>query len=305
MSRAALERRAERLRADRVAFVWATVVRAERPTSAKPGDAAVVLADGTVEGFVGGACAEGTVRLQSLQALAAAEPTLLRITPEPELDPPTAPGTVSVANPCLSGGTLEIFLEPALPPPLVVVYGDAPIARALLALAEAADFAGRGASAAEPLPPDTAAVVVATHGRDEPALLTGALEAGVPYVGLVASRRRAAAVLAELPAGVEAGRVHSPAGLDLGARTPAEIALAILAEIVATRPGSVPPAAGTGPTGPTGPPEAPPAVVDPVCGMTVATVPATLRVDHAGRTVWFCGPGCRDAFVADPDRYRG
>ncbi len=130
---AGLLERVSALRAERQPFVVATVVRAERPTSAKPGDAALVLADGTVDGFVGGECAEASVRAQALATLASGEPVLLRVTPEPA---PDVQGTVTVHNPCLSGGTLEIFLEPSVPPPLLVVHGRAPIAAALAGLAE-------------------------------------------------------------------------------------------------------------------------------------------------------------------------
>ena len=107
-----LRERADALRRDRVPFVHAQVVMAERPTSAKPGDEAIVLADGTMEGFVGGTCAESTVRAQSLALLDSRESLLLRISPIEEQ--PRA-GKLTVVNPCLSGGTLEIFLEPQLP----------------------------------------------------------------------------------------------------------------------------------------------------------------------------------------------
>ena len=123
MAAQALHERAESLRASRVPFVHARVVLAERPTSAKPGDEALVLADGVIEGFVGGTCAESTVRLQALGLLSSGDSMLLRITPEPEND---QPGKTVVHNPCLSGGTLEIFLEPVLPLPLVAVLGDEP-----------------------------------------------------------------------------------------------------------------------------------------------------------------------------------
>ncbi|MGH7921761.1 MAG: XdhC family protein, partial [Candidatus Dormibacteraceae bacterium] len=240
MTRQEVERRVRRLRHDRVPFCSATVVRAERPTSAKPGDLAIVLEDGTLEGFVGGQCAEQTVRLQSLRALTTGEPTLLRITPEGDRTEALErrPGLVKVENPCLSGGTLDIFLEPALPRPLVAVYGEAPIARALAGAGRALGYETRGVVLAEEgpvtIPRGALAVVVATHGRREEDLLRSALEAGVPYVGLVASRRRGAAVVGALDRD-DRERVHTPAGLDIGARTPGEVALSVLAEIVASR----------------------------------------------------------------------
>jgi xanthine dehydrogenase accessory factor len=283
---AVLARRADALVAERLPFVLATVVRAQRPTSVRAGDAALVLGDGTIEGFVGGACAESAVRLQALRALETGEATLLRIVPG---DPEPAPeGAVVVSNPCLSGGALEIFLEPRLPAPRMHVVGDTPIGFALVELGERIGLdAVMHAGAPEPNG-DDAALVVASHGRDEEESLVRALEAGVPYVGLVASRTRGAAVTEELRrrgVGEEAlARLRTPAGLDIGARGPAEIALSILAEVIASRRAAL---------------AAPPTAVDPVCGMTVAITPATPSAEHAGGRVWFCCEGCRERFVRD------
>jgi xanthine dehydrogenase accessory factor len=296
-----LTERGAELTTSRVPYVHARVVLAERPTSAKPGDEAIVLADGTIEGFVGGSCAEATVREQSLASLERGESALLRITPEPEED---QPGKTVVHNACLSGGTLEIFLEPHVPSPLVAVVGDAPIAQALRSLGEHLGFELRDAD--EGLSPDTTAVVVATHGRGEEAVLEQALRAGIGYVGLVASPKRGGAVVASLEVDDELRtRVHTPAGLDIGARTPAEVALSILAEIVAERPRPPSPAAAV----PQAPALLPMAEVstatDPVCGMAVEMVETSLHLDHHGQRVWFCGSGCKRAFAADPAAYGG
>jgi len=283
-----LQATAMALRSGRQPFVLATVVRAERPTSAKPGDAALVLADGTIVGFVGGECAESSVRSEALSTLSSGEPVLLRISPTPE---PAEAGMISVHNPCLSGGTLEVFLEPSLPAPLLVIHGRAPIASALAGLAERLGWAVLGWDGE--MPADADAVVVASHGRDEHAALAAALNAGVPYIGLVASRRRGAAVLAGLE---DAASVHTPAGLDIGARTPDEVALSILAEIISVRPrhraenpAVAPPGTAT--------------ATDPVCGMTVAAVESSPHLEHLGRHWWFCGSGCRQAFLADPSAF--
>ena len=236
--------RAAALKADRVPFVQATVVRARRPASVRPGATALVLGDGTIDGFVGGHCAEPSVRLHALHALETGDALLLRIEPG-DGEGVAIDGAVTVHNPCISGGALEIFLEPHLPAPRVHVIGDTPIATALTALGGGLgyDVVAHAGGAVEPST-DDAAVVVASHGRDEEAALTGALSAGVSYVGLVASRRRGQAVVAELDVSDdERARVHTPAGLDIGARTPEEIALSILAEIVATRRPQTAPAA--------------------------------------------------------------
>ena len=197
---ASLSRRADDLRAARTPFVVATVVRAQRPTSVRSGDAAIVLGDGTIEGFVGGACAEQSVRLHALRALETGEALLLRILPGDD-DAPAAEGAVTVQNPCLSGGSLEIFLEPMLTSPRVLVVGETPIAAAVARLGAELDLdmVTVPGTEVEPLADDLA-LVVAAHGRDELRALRRALEAGVPYVGLVASRVRGAAVVAELRA---------------------------------------------------------------------------------------------------------
>jgi xanthine dehydrogenase accessory factor len=290
-----LEGRAEELRRQRVPFVHARVVLAERPTSAHPGDEAIVLADGTIEGFVGGDCAEATVRAQALALLDSGESAVLRISPTPE---EAVPGKLMAHNPCLSGGTLEIFLEPQRPAPLVAVYGDSPIANAMAALSPAIGYAVvRGA--AEP-PADATAVVVASHGRDEAGVLAAALATDAAYVGLVASPKRGASVVADLDISTDLkARIVTPAGLDIGASTPEEVALSILADIVARRPR--PSARTVGDAIADG--VSPIMATDPVCGMTVAATDASLHLDHGDRRHYFCGTGCLRAFAAEPERY--
>jgi xanthine dehydrogenase accessory factor len=286
-----VSRTAAELRAAGVPFVEATVVRCVAPSSARPGDRAIVLGDGTIEGFVGGSCADSTVRLQALRALETGEPMLLRILPGASDGPSDEPGAVVVANPCLSGGALELFLQPNLPPERVAVAGDSPVARAVVAQAEPLGFAARLGAQAEA--GDFAAVVASLGHGDEAAVRQG-LEAGCEYVGLVASRKRGAAVLEELrAAGVpdeELRRVRTPAGIEIGARTHAEIALAIVAELVAVRRAR----AVAGVEAPAAAPAAPAEAVDPVCGMTVAVGPGTPTADgHV-----FCCEGCRETWLA-------
>jgi len=299
-ARLELAGRAATLAAAGTPFVWATVVRAQRPTSAKPGDSAIVLADGQVDGFVGGDCAESTVRAQALEVLATAEPRLVRITPSPD-DVGFGDDVVTVYNPCLSGGTLEIFLEPAVPLPVVAVFGHAPIATALL---RAHRLFGQQVLQLEkpddPLPPGVRAVVVASHGNDEQPILEAALRADVPYIGLVASRRRGPAVLDSLDVDERMrARVRTPAGIDIGARTAQEVALSILAEIVAVlREPLVPRSDSPAPAH-----HVTEMVRDPVCGMMVAPVEATPHVETPTGVVYFCGTGCRNAYLDNPLAY--
>jgi xanthine dehydrogenase accessory factor len=306
-ARVELAGRAESLAAAGTPFVWATVVRAERPTSAKPGDSALVLADGQVDGFVGGDCAESTVRVQALEVLGIGTPRLVRITPSADdlgpddLGRADEDGVVTVHNPCLSGGSLEIFLEPSVPLPVVAVFGHAPIATALL---RAHRLFGQQVlrldNPDDPFPAGTRAVVVASHGNDEERVLEVALRAEVPYVALVASRRRGRAVLASLEVHERLrSQVRTPAGLDIGARTPPEVALSILAEIVAML--HEPSSAGEDVPGPAH--EMTELVRDPVCGMMVAPVDASPHVETPSGMIYFCGTGCRNAYLDNPSAY--
>ena len=292
-----LARQAQELTGRRESFVRATVVRAQHPTSASAGDTAIVHPDGLIDGFVGGNCVEASVREYGLMTLSTGEPLLLRVVPG-EPSHTREEGAVEVANPCLSGGAIEIFLEPHLPAARVVVVGHTPTARALAELGAAIglEMLLTDGGSAEPAADDAAALIVASHGRHEEPALEAALRAGVPYVALVASATRGASVRASLDVDdAQRERLHSPAGLDLGARTPAEIALSILAELVAER--------AAHRTGEASREHAVHTVIDPVCGMSVAAIPATLSAEVDGVTTYFCSPGCRARFVAHPERY--
>jgi xanthine dehydrogenase accessory factor len=206
-------------------------------------------------------------------------------------------GLIVVDNPCLSGGTLDIFLEAVIPAPLIQVVGDSPIARALTVVGRAAGYdvvAVRSAdsagdlSAGAAMSAGPAAVIVASHGRFEEEALAAAVRAGVPYVALVASRKRGDAVLAAVGVGRE--RVHSPAGLDIGAKTPADVAVSILAEMISLRPSTsdslVEPVVEVG------------VAIDPICQMEVAMTAGAITAERDGQTYYFCGPGCKRAFLS-------
>jgi xanthine dehydrogenase accessory factor len=290
------------LLSEREPFVLATVVRARRPTSVRPGDRAVVRRDGTIDGFVGGVCAESSVRLHSLRAMETGEPLLLALVPDDGAGAgagEAADGAVVEHNPCLSGGALEIFLEPHLPASRLIVVGGSPIALALERIGRASgyDCLRTGPDGLGSLQ-RVAAVVVCTHGNGEEAVLAQALQASVPYVALVASPRRGGAVTAELDVADELrDRLHTPAGLDIGARNPDEIAISILAEIVAEQ--HAQPVTATSSQSDAQAAEPVATATDPVCGMTVAISPASPQLTVAGETVYFCGPGCRDAFARE------
>lgn len=276
-----------------IAFVQATVVRAQCPTSARPGDSAVVLADGTIEGFIGGQCAEGSVRTAAIPLLDTGEALLLRILPDGEEEFPESEGARTVVNPCLSGGAIEVFLEPKLPAPRLQVVGATPIAESLEVLAGHLGF-GADRSTGAPDVRGCTAVLISSHGRDEEQTIRAALDAGVGFIGLVASEVRGAAVLESLDlTPEELAVVHTPVGIEIGARTAEEIALSILADVVrAVRVDGL-----------TAPkyerPVAPVEAIDPVCGMTVTVVADTPHLHAGGEDFWFCNPGCRTRYAED------
>ena len=283
---------AAELASRREPFVRATVVRAQHPTSARAGDVALVRSTGEIHGFVGGNCVEASVREYSLRALSTNEPVLLRVVPG-EPSRVNEEGAVEVSNPCLSGGAIDVFLEPEVPAPTVLVVGSTPVAQALAALGGPLGFEMllTDGSAASPSAAD-AAVIVASHGKEEEPALERALRAGVDYVALVASEKRGTAVLASLDVDeAQRARVFAPAGIEIGAVTPAEIALSILAQLVSERSR----AAVAEPPIQT--------AIDPVCGMEVVAIETSLHADLDGTRYYFCSEGCRASFLADPHRY--
>ncbi|RAO19375.1 XdhC family protein [Micromonospora noduli] len=281
--------RARELTATREPFVHATVVRAQDPTSARPGDDAVIRSDGSIEGFVGGVCAESSVRAAALDALREGTALLLRVLPEGATPFPESPGARVVVNPCHSGGAIEVFLRPMLPAPAVRVVGDTPISAAVATLAAFLDFDVVAADDST----GCTAVVVAGLGKGEPEAIRAALDAGVGFIAVVASGKRGGVLLDELGlTDAERARVHTPAGLEIGARTPAEIALAIMGEVVrAIRVDGLAPASAA-------PAARPQQAVDPVCGMTVLVGAETPHARVDGQDFWFCCAGCLASYTA-------
>jgi xanthine dehydrogenase accessory factor len=291
MATTQIRARMAELTSSRVPFVHATVVRAQEPSSAHAGDQAIVLTDGSIEGFVGGHCAAGSVRTAAMGVLDSGLSVLLRVLPNGEASFPESPGASIVVNPCLSGGALEIFLEPLLPSPALYLVGASPTAEAVATLAPPLGFVV--ARALDGATPDGAlAAVVSSHGGDEAGAIRRALDAGVGFIGLVCSQTRGELLLEELDLPEhELRRVYTHVGIDIGARTAPEIALSIMAAIVRSvrLEGLTAP-----PLEPT--PAAPRQAVDPVCGMTVTVTRDTPRGNVGGGDVWFCGSGCRDSY---------
>jgi xanthine dehydrogenase accessory factor len=296
-------------------FALATVVRCEAPTSAKPGAKALVRADGTVSGWVGGACAEPVVVREALAAIEDGRPRLIGLIgesahgPGRSAGPGRTPGMVEYPMTCHSGGTLEIYVEPYLPKPLLILVGHGPVIEALARFGAAAEYVVQtlGADDAAALLGRAgvarhASVVVATHADSDENALQRILATDAGYVSLVASRRRAAAILDRLrEAGVgleRLARLKAPAGLDIGAESPDEIAVSILAEIIQHR----------RTTKPSAPVETPAHVepaataIDPICGMTVDIATAEHRSQTAAGVVYFCCGHCKTSFDRDAAR---
>jgi xanthine dehydrogenase accessory factor len=308
-----------------VPFVTAVVVRAEKPTSAKPGDKAIITADGVMHGWIGGSCAQPTVIKEALKALAEDESRLIRLSTEPEKQMPRE-GLLDLPMTCFSGGTLEIYIEPQPPRPRLLIVGGLPVAQALAHLGRAmnyhvvaVDLDGGGAATsramahadevlldlaevAEEIRPFTY-VVIATHCNYDEIALTKILAAHPTYVGLVASPKRAQAVREYLTlAGIsetEMLPLKAPAGLDIQARRGDEIALSIMAEIVERRRNA----------------EAldltlfakeaveKETAVDPICGMTVEIATAQYTYEYNGQTYYFCCAGCQSTFAKEPEKH--
>jgi len=327
-------------------FATAIVVRSERPTSGKPGDKAIITSDGVMHGWIGGSCAQPTVIREARRALAEDASRFIRLSANPT-EQVAREGLHDLPMSCYSGGTLEIYIEPHRPRPRLLIVGNLPVAQALAHLGRdmnfhviACDPAQSGAmqhadevlttldELGQHINPQTY-VVVASHGNyDEPALIE-ALQANAPYVGLVASPKRAASVRLSLQdSGLmddDLRVLKSPAGLDIQARRGDEIALSIMAEIVLLRhagegaasiltraegPGRVAADPATAPPDPSTP-RTPlghfrggaATAIDPVCGMEVDIQTALHTSTLAGQTYYFCCPQCKRNFDKNPQKW--
>ncbi|HYV77689.1 MAG TPA: XdhC family protein [Streptosporangiaceae bacterium] len=332
-----LERASELARQGR-AFAMATVVWRQGPSSGQLGSRAIITADGEVQGWIGGACAEPVVIREARQVISDGESRLLLLGTPDQFGETVPEGMTVVPIACQSEGALEVFIEPVQPAPRLVIVGRSPMAQTLADLAGAlgwrtALMGSREFSAADA--DGHSMVVVATQGHGDEEVMEQAVAARPAYLGLVASQRRGAAVLGYLKdRGVpqdRLDRIKVPAGLNLGRTSHREIAVAILAELVQLRAaGEIgggmggPSVTSTGATGTTGahaghaeraapaagqraasaPAVAAPAeAVDPVCGMTVVADDSSYPLVHDGVTYYFCRVGCRRAFEADPAAY--
>lgn len=296
-------RRVAELAEEERPFAVVAVVRTEPATSARVGNRAIVFPDGTMEGWIGGGCIQPTARKEGLAALAEGEPRLVRITADTAA---TQPNVRLARMTCASEGTVDLYVEPFTPRPTLVAAGDSPVVETLAAIAPPLGFrfvrmeAGTKLDddGAIPNPRDTW-MVVATFGEfDEDAIEEG-IKLGLPYIGLVASERRAGGVISELRArGYDeeaCAVVRSPAGLPImDASSQEEISLSIIAEIVSLRTGAVEEREES----------AEGESIDPICGMSVEVATARHASEHAGETYYFCCAACKRKFEEEPEKHR-
>ncbi len=282
-------------------FLTATVVWARGPSSGKRGSTAIIQPDGSVTGWIGGACAEPVVKREALEALGDGKPRLLFLGTDEDIKTAARPDVTTVPISCTSEGAMEVFLEPALPQPHLVIIGSTPAVEAFANLASAIDWRVETVESSS-IPDDVGsgtAIVIATQGHyDEPAL-EAALDTDAGYIGLVTSAKRAKTVLGYLgDRGVsddQLARVIAPAGLDLGHVSHREIGVAILAELVQRR--------ASGQLEWTTPVREMHMAIDPVCNMEVEVSSARWISEHDGETFYFCSPGCKTSFDKTPAEF--
>jgi xanthine dehydrogenase accessory factor len=312
-------------------FVTATVVRCEAPTSGKPGDKAIIIGKEIIWGWIGGGCAQPVVVKEAMKALVDGKPKLVRISPSvtnPE------EGTVDYTMTCHSGGALDIYLEPVLPKPRVLILGRSPVAQFLAQLANTigyavavvTDEATSGFAGAELIEakkfslenarvtPETF-IVVSTQGEGDEEALEQALQTNAAYVAFVASKTKAGKVMEYLQqqgmSAEKARHVRAPAGLNIGAKSPEEIAVSVLAEIIQTRANAAKAAAQPKMSAALPVINLPVAHLqtssdeakDVICGMMVNKSKAKHQTEYQGKVFYFCCAGCKQTFEKSPQQY--
>lgn len=306
-------------------FAVATVVRVEKPISAKPGDKAIVKGDGTLEGWIGGGCAQDTVIRESKKSIRDGQTRLLRLIGRGGAISEKMEGVLEFPITCHSGGTLDVYIEPVLPRPQLILLGNSPVATMLAKLVHVmgwqvdvfdpmatreqfpeAESVSTEVNLASLAIRPIAFVVVATQGHDDEVALTAAATCGVPFIAFVASKKKLAARLEYLRtqglSDDELARIKSPAGLDIGAMTPDEIAASILGELIQVRRQRIAPRAVEAAQAVAAAESIVSAeVIDPICGMTVETARARYVSEFRGEKFYFCSAMCKEQFEQNPE----
>ena len=309
-------------------FAIAMVINRVMPSSGKPGDKAIIREDGTVSGWIGGGCTRGIVIKEALDAIEANKPRIVRIHPDGNIE--SKPGVVDYKMTCHSGGAVELYIEPVLPKPHLLILGKSHIAMALSKVAKTIGYnITVMANGAEKYAfPDAdlildkgiqnealqsnSCIVVCTQGEQDEDALEWAIKSGVSYVSFVSSRKKAHAVFNQLKMrGItidQLKQIKTPAGLDIGAKTPEEVAISILAELIAHirnddfQPIEVDRIASNSMTSNSNTSESG-IYINPVCGIPVEKSTAKHILEHAGQKVYFCCDGCKVSFEKEPEKY--
>ncbi|MBI4673278.1 MAG: XdhC family protein [Chloroflexi bacterium] len=313
------------------AFAIATVVRVEKPISAKSGDKAIIKADGTLDGWVGGGCAQDTIVREAKKAIREAQPRLLRLVgagadADVRAGLVPAQGVSEFPITCHSGGTMDVYIEPVLPKPQLILLGNSPVAQTLAKLAHVLDFEIEvcDPQATPEQFPDAAHVftehnlqwltvrplsfvVISTQGHDDELALEAAARSNAAYIAMVASSKKFAGRAEYLrERGIREehiARIKAPAGLDIGARTPDEIAASILAEMIRFRRQQFAPQQVEEAQAVAAVEELVAEAIDPVCGMTVEIATARYVSEYNGAKYYFCARSCMDSFNREPVKY--
>ncbi len=288
-------------------YALATVVWRKPPSSGQHGSKAVITSDGQLYGWIGGACAEPVVIREAKRVLAAGEPSLIWLGQDADFADIHIPdGVLTIPMSCQSEGALQLYIEPVLVAPEVVIVGRSPMAVTLLELVRGVGWQGElidGSAFTADMVHSGSIVIVATQGHGDEEVLETALGGSPAFIGLVASAKRGEAVKGYLlDRGVSPEKlaaVNVPVGLDLGHTTHREIAVAILGELVQRRAAGELRTVLVNQSTKSEPEE----VIDLVCNMTVASVPENRPFEYHGVTYYFCAPGCRVAFEKDPEKF--
>jgi xanthine dehydrogenase accessory factor len=313
----------EALRKQHELFVTATVVQREVPSSGKSGDKAIIDQKGDITGWIGGGCVKGIVLKEAERAMQTGKPRLVKVGRPVAGEPQDS--VIEYKMTCMSEGIVEIFVEPILPPPHMVVMGKTSIAKALVRLARATGY--RVTAVAPDVKPNTfdkpdelitqmslkgvkispaSAIVVCTQGENDEEALEQILDQPAFYKGFVASPRKKEKVFENL---VELGfdpnkigEIHAPAGVNINAKKPDEVAISILAQLIQIRNSSEVTGfkafKNTGPAADT-----PKFYVNPVCGVLVDINNPKHIIEYKGEKVYFCCDGCKVKFEGDPEKY--